>query len=65
MRMLDLSDLRDRKGIKFSRQHLYRLVKAGKFPRPVKLGGNTNAWVEAEVDKYLTRRVEERDLASV
>lgn len=60
MRMLDLSDLRE-KGIKFSRQHIHRLVKANKFPAPVKIGDNRNAWVETEIEAYLTARVAKRD----
>lgn len=62
MRMLDLSDLQT-KGIKYSRQHLHRLIKAGKFPKPVKLGENRNAWVETEIDEYLASRVAARDAA--
>jgi prophage regulatory protein len=60
MRMLDISDLRER-GIKFSRQHLHRLVASGKFPKPVKIGENTNAWPEAEIDAYLKDCVRKRD----
>jgi prophage regulatory protein len=62
MRILDLSDLRDR-GIKFSRQHIHRLVAAGKFPGPVKIGAATNGWVEAEIDAYLANCIAERDAA--
>ena len=62
MRLLDLSDLREM-GIKYSRQHLHRLVKANKFPAPVKLGENRNAWIEAEINAYLEARVTERDAA--
>ena len=35
-RLLDRKDLRDR-GIKYSRVHLDRLVKAGRFPKPIQL----------------------------
>lgn len=49
------------KGINFSRQHLHRLIKAGKFPRPVKLGENRNAWPEREIDAWLDAKVAERD----
>ena len=62
MRMLDLSDLR-LKGIKFSRQHLHRLIKAKKFPAPVKLGENKNAWPEQEIDAWMDARIAERDSA--
>ncbi len=63
MRMLDISDLRE-KGIKFSRQHLHRLIRAGKFPRPAKLGANTNAWPEPEIDEYLKDCIQARDNAA-
>jgi prophage regulatory protein len=62
MRMLDLSDLHD-KGIKFSRQHLHRLIIAGKFPAPVKIGENTNAWPETEIDQYLKACIDKRNAA--
>jgi prophage regulatory protein len=62
MRMLGFSDLKER-GIKFSRQHLHRLVAAGKFPRPVKLGENTNAWPERDIEEYFNSRIAERDAA--
>jgi prophage regulatory protein len=48
MKMLSLRDLRDR-GIPFTRQHIHRLIKQGKFPAPAKLGENTNAWIEPEI----------------
>jgi len=60
IRMLGLKELRA-KGIKFSRQHLHRLILAGKFPRPVKLGENTNAWVDEEIDGYLEACIAQRD----
>lgn len=60
MRLLDLEGLR-RKGITYSRVQLWRLVKAGKFPKPIRGVGKGNAWVESEVDSYLDRLVAERD----
>jgi predicted DNA-binding transcriptional regulator AlpA len=44
MRVLSLAELKTVKGIRFSRQHLHRLIASGDFPRPVKLGANSNAW---------------------
>jgi prophage regulatory protein len=58
--LLDLEDLRKR-GIKFTRQHLHRLVRNEKFPAPVKVGENTNAWVETEIDAYIKARIAKRD----
>ena len=60
-RLLDSDDLWAC-GIRFSRQHLYRLIKAGKFPRPIKLGsGGRNAWLASELDSWIAARIGERD----
>jgi prophage regulatory protein len=59
-RLLDADDLRA-KGIKYSRMHLYRLMKAGRFPKTIRVGDNRNAWIEAEVDAYIATRIAERD----
>ncbi len=60
MRMLDDDDLRQ-KGIKFSRQHRQRLIKAKLFPAPVKIGANRNVWPESEIDAWLRDRIAARD----
>jgi prophage regulatory protein len=63
MKFLNDTDLRAR-GINFSRQHRDRLIKAGRFPKPVKPGtGATgaNAWVETEIEAYQKARIAERD----
>jgi prophage regulatory protein len=59
--LLSRGDLKIKKGIPFSRQHIHRLVTEGKFPPPVKVGENTNAWLEHEVDAYLEGRIRARD----
>ena len=67
LRLLYGPDLRDR-GIKYSRQHLERLIKARKFPAPVKPGAGTagagtgaNAWIEHEIDAYIEGLIAARD----
>jgi prophage regulatory protein len=60
MRLLDLKGLRE-KGIKFSRMHISRLVRQKKFPRPVKIGANTNAWPETDIDQYIKDCIAARD----
>jgi len=60
MRFIRFSQLKD-KGITFTRQHVGRLQKAGKFPRSVPLGENTKPFIEEEIDEYLASRVAERD----
>jgi prophage regulatory protein len=65
MRLLYRKDLRTEKGIGYSRQHLYRKVKDGEFPRPIKPGISkyaSNAWIETEIDEWLKQRVDERKL---
>jgi prophage regulatory protein len=64
MRVLSYADLRPAKGIVWSRAHIYRLVQAGKFPQPIKLGEGTTAWLEDEIDRWITRHATERDSTS-
>lgn len=64
MKLLSMDELKPEKGISYSRPHLFRLIKAGKFPVPLKLGENRNAFVEAEIDAWLEARLAERDAAN-
>jgi prophage regulatory protein len=47
-------------GINFSRVHLSRLERAGKFPRRVSISENRIAWVEAELEIFLQARANAR-----
>jgi prophage regulatory protein len=49
----------------FSRVHVYRMMAAGTFPRPVKLGENRIAFVEEEIDDFIRARIAQRDAAAV
>jgi len=60
LRILSLNDLRER-GILYSRVHIGRLVKAGRFPAPIKVGQNRIGWVESEIDEWLNAKIAERD----
>jgi predicted DNA-binding transcriptional regulator AlpA len=54
-----------RKRDKYSRSHIYRLVKAKKFPAPVKPSGTpngANAWFDDEIDEHLEARATEREV---
>jgi prophage regulatory protein len=59
-KVLSFKDLRER-GISYSRVHIHRLVGAGKFPRPIKIGANRTAWLERELDDWLDAKIAERD----
>jgi predicted DNA-binding transcriptional regulator AlpA len=58
MRVLTRLDLKERKGIFWSRQHLDRQIRAGQFPTPFKLSGRQhgpNVWDERAIDAWLRR----------
>ena len=46
-RFLSMQEVRSR--TTFSKTHLYRLINAGEFPRPVPIGPHRVAFVESEV----------------
>ncbi len=59
MRFLRKHVAADRVG--YHPEHLMRLVRQGKFPRPVQLGPRSVAFVEEEVNAWLKDRIAERD----
>ena len=61
MKLISMAELKPVKGIVYSRPHLYRLIHAGAFPKPIKLGGNRIAFVESEIDGWLDAKVAARD----
>ena len=66
MRQITMADLKAKKGWPYSRQHTYRLIKEGKFPRPIKMGEGVRARIafdEDEVDAALKARKASRDQA--
>jgi prophage regulatory protein len=65
MKILSYADLRSQRGISFSKVHLWRLERAGKFPKRVPLGAARHGWLETEVDEWLAARLAERDGAEV
>jgi prophage regulatory protein len=58
--VLGYHDLVGTRGITYTRQHLWRLEAAGKFPKRVKMGDRAIAWVESEIDEYLGKIILER-----
>jgi len=49
------------KCIPYSKPHLWRLEKAGKFPKRVPTGPGRYAYVESEIDNYIQTKIAERD----
>lgn len=50
------------KCIPYSKTHLWRLEKAGKFPKRVLTGPSRYAYVESEIDAYIASKIASRDL---
>lgn len=40
-----------------SRSAMYALAQRGEFPKPVKVQKRASAWVEAEVDDWVAKRI--------
>jgi prophage regulatory protein len=60
MKLLGFSDLKDKKGINWSRVHVSRLEKAAKFPKHVNLAPQSIGWIEEEIDAWIEARAAER-----
>ncbi|AOX99920.1 AlpA family transcriptional regulator [Jeongeupia sp. USM3] len=57
--LLRLQALRQQVGL--SRSSIYAAIAAGTFPKPVRLGGNSVAWLQSEVSAWVAERIAERD----
>jgi prophage regulatory protein len=42
---------------------IWRLVRQGQFPRPIKISPGCSAWIEDEVDDLIEAKRRERDAA--
>ena len=60
-RLLSWKQLKEEFGISFSREHLWRLEAAGKFPRRIYLSPQKVAWFENEILAWLAERAAERE----
>jgi len=55
--LIRLSEVMKRTG--YSRAWLYRLLKEERFPRPIKIGIRSIAFVESEIDEWICDRIAE------
>ncbi len=64
MRLLRSNQVIEKVGL--SRPTIWRLERAGKFPKRRKLGANSVAWVDQEIEDWINSRqiVETRDMGS-
>jgi prophage regulatory protein len=54
-------------GVPYSRQHIWRLIGAGNFPKPIKFGAGANCrclFPKSEIQKWIEERKAERDAAA-
>ena len=51
---LRIPKVTDKTGL--SKTHIYRLVKAGEFPKPTKISKRVSVWDEATLDNWLARK---------
>lgn len=58
--MLRLPAVKSRTGLPTS--SIYKLIEEKRFPRQIKLGPRTVAWLETEIEDWLEARIAERDL---
>jgi len=59
MKFLRFEDLQSY-GITWTRAHLDRLQKAGKFPKKIKIGANTAVYLQSEIIAWVEARCAER-----
>jgi predicted DNA-binding transcriptional regulator AlpA len=58
-RFVTFPQLAERYGVPFSRVHIFRLARAGRFPAPVKIApppSRSIAWLESEILEYVAQR---------
>jgi prophage regulatory protein len=58
--LLPFEALREKKGITLGKVQLWRLERAGKFPKRVHVSVRSIGWPESEIDEYLRQRAAAR-----
>ncbi|EIX4508428.1 AlpA family transcriptional regulator [Escherichia coli] len=54
--LIRLSEVMRRTG--YGRAWIYRLISLGRFPKPVKIGSRSVAFIESEVDEWINQRID-------
>ena len=60
-RLISYDDLGPKKGLNFSKVTLWRMEKAKRFPKRVRIGASRYGWLEDEIDQYIELLVAARD----
>lgn len=57
-RLIRIKEVMQQTGL--ARATLYRRIKEGTFPKPVKLGSaRSSGWIQSEVDEWIDRQISE------
>ncbi len=56
MKLMRISEVITR--VSYSRSTIYAKVRAGTFPKPIKMGDNAVAWLESDIESWIRDRVE-------
>ena len=59
MRLMNLKEVTARTTL--SKTSVYELMKDGRFPKQVRLGSRSVAWVESEVEAFITSAINSRE----
>lgn len=57
-KFIRLNQVKEKTGL--SRSSIYQFIKEGKFPAQVKLGQRAAAWVDSEVEDWISDRISNR-----
>ncbi|EAZ9289278.1 AlpA family transcriptional regulator [Salmonella enterica] len=57
-RFLRLNQVLDKTGLK--RSQVYAYMKTGHFPKSVKIGPASVAWLESEIDEWINAKINNR-----
>ncbi|HGY2281758.1 TPA: AlpA family transcriptional regulator [Citrobacter braakii] len=60
-RLLRLKQVEGKTGLKRSQIYLY--MKNGMFPRSIKIGLASVAWLESEIDEWIDQKLTERQVS--
>ncbi|MBP2302563.1 helix-turn-helix transcriptional regulator [Azospirillum picis] len=58
-KLLRFPDVQARVG--YTRVHIDRLERGGRFPKRVQIGARAVAWVESEIEDWLRRKMDSRE----
>jgi len=58
-RIIRLSEVLEKTGL--CRSAIYAQIRAGKFPKQIKLTERSSGWLESEVNQWIEARVSERE----